>query len=472
MLFNSYIFFVFLLVFLPVYYVLKGTPRKLFMLAASYFFYGYWDYRFVGLLLVTTTADFIIGHAIQRSDDERHRKRLFILSLCISLGILGFFKYFNFFIDSFITAFAFTGITLDFVHLHLILPVGISFYTFQSISFIFEVYRKKMRAPDRYIDYALYLAFFPQHIAGPIERASHLIPQITVMKNATRTQWKEGFSLITIGMFKKVMLGDTSGKIVDQIFADPSRYTSFELLCGLILFSVQIYVDFSGYSNIARGCAKFIGVDIILNFNQPYFSRSITEFWRRWHISLSSWLRDYLYISLGGNRRSEFRTYMNLMVTMLIGGLWHGASWNFVIWGGLHGTYLMVHKFMLGKGGEKKEGTPEPFLTGVLNVFATYLLVLVTWLLFRAKDFETVMLFVQKFIQWETGEYALRFTMITGTFLLAMIGVDLAEIRTKRHDFLLVLPLPVQAGIAAVVWFFVLLYMLQHAPMPFIYFQF
>jgi len=265
--------------------------------------------------------------------------------------------------------------------LNIILPVGISFYTFQTLSYTLDIYRRKLKPSSNFIDFALFVAFFPQLVAGPIERARHLLPQLSVRLHPTREQVSEGVVLIITGLFMKVMIGDAGGRIADHIFTNPEYYSSLEFLCALLIFSVQIYADFSGYSNIARGTAKLLGVDLMRNFAQPYLSANISEFWRRWHISLSSWLRDYLYISLGGNRKGRGRTFINLMLTMLLGGLWHGANWTFVIWGALHGTYLVIHKLILG---DRKPQIHYTYagVPGFLNYFVkallTYILVLLT----------------------------------------------------------------------------------------------
>jgi D-alanyl-lipoteichoic acid acyltransferase DltB (MBOAT superfamily) len=334
MLFNSFIFFIFLAVVLPLYYWLPKKLRNPLLLVASYVFYGYWDYRFTALLAISTLIDFFVGQKLHLSANPNTRKRWLSLSMLSNLGILGAFKYYGFFVSSFAPLAAIFGGNLDYLHLNIILPVGISFYTFQTMSYTIDIYRRKLEPTNNFIDFAVFVSFFPQLVAGPIERASNLLPQIAKVPLPSRIQVEKGIVLIATGLFKKVMIGDTAGRIVDHVFAQPEIYKSPELLAALVLFSIQIYADFSGYSSIARGTAKLLGIELMKNFEQPYLSRNITEFWRRWHISLSSWLRDYLYISLGGNRKGISRTYVNLMLTMLLGGLWHGASWNFVIWGG------------------------------------------------------------------------------------------------------------------------------------------
>ena len=476
MLFNSFIFLIFLAIVLPAYFLLPRKHKNPLLLLASYIFYGYWDWRFCLLLLLSTVADFFIGRALYQSTEPSARKRWLILSMVINLGILAFFKYFNFFADSFQTFVSPFGMQLDYLHLHIILPVGISFYTFQTMSYTIDIYRKKLQPTHSFLDFALFVAFFPQLVAGPIERATQLLPQISRLKNPTPDQVQQGLTLIVLGMFKKVMIGDACGRIVDRVFGQMEYYHSTELLMALVLFSVQIYADFSGYSSIARGVGKLLGVELMRNFEQPYLSTSITEFWRRWHISLSSWLRDYLYISLGGNRQGTNRTYINLMLTMLLGGLWHGASWNFVIWGGLHGIYLAVHKWMLGD----RKVVMRPQIQGVsdavvhlLKGVATYLLVLLTWLFFRATSFEDVTMFVSRVVVWEGSAYAGRFIKIAGAYLGMTLLLDAAEYVTKSHAFVLkIKSRPIRYGILAPLFIIVLLFMFQSEPLPFIYFQF
>jgi len=475
MLFNSFIFLIFLALIVPLYYYSSAGFRKPMLLVASYFFYGYWDYRFCSLLLISTVIDYLTGKYIFATNNSIIRKRLLLVSLFSNLGILGFFKYFNFFIESFAGLGSTFGLQLDYLHLNIILPVGISFYTFQTLTYTIDIYRREIEPTKSFIDFALYVSFFPQLVAGPIERAKHLLPQISQMPTPTRQQFKQGFVLITVGMFKKVLIGDTTGRIVDQIFAQPQYYASSEILMALILFSIQIYADFSGYSSIARGTAKWLGIELMENFNQPYLSSNITEFWRRWHISLSTWLKDYLYISLGGNRISNIRTYINLMITMLLGGLWHGASWTFVVWGGLHGIYLTIHKLMIG---DKKIHDAYKFdsYTGfgkfILKIFAVNILVLVTWLFFRAKTFGDAAYFINKFLNWENGNFDTRVFVITLSFSIVMLLIDIFEYYYKDHEFLLRLQSEYRYGFATVCWLMILLYMFQAAPMPFIYFQF
>jgi len=476
MLFNSFVFLVFLLVFIPAYYLLPKKYRNIFLLLGSYVFYGYWDYRFVSLLFLSTIIDFTIGKFLYQALQPRKRKLLLFLSISANLGILAFFKYFGFFVQSFSPIAAMFGGNLDYLHLNIILPVGISFYTFQTMSYTIDIYRNSLKPTNNFIDFAVFVAFFPQLVAGPIERAKQLLPQIINKPDVTKIQIKQGLNLIATGLFKKVLIGDTSGRFVDHIFTNMEIYKSSEILFALILFSIQIYADFSGYSSIARGTAKIMGFELMKNFEQPYLSRNITEFWRRWHISLSSWLRDYLYIPLGGNRKGVKRTYVNLMLTMLLGGLWHGASWNFVIWGGLHGIYLAIHKFIIGRKRLEEsyhyKGIPS-LAKFLLFVLTTNILVLITWLFFRATDFNTTRLFFSKMIHWEPSEFTYRFLTITLTFSIAILIFDIFEYYTKKHTFLLLLKnKSVAWGVTSGLFFVTLLYMFQDKPLPFIYFQF
>ena len=475
MLFNSLVFIFFLLLVVPIYYLIsKKKYKHLFLVLSSYFFYGYWDWRFCFLLLLSTIIDFYIAKGIDRTKDLRKKKYLVTISLFSNLGILFVFKYFNFFIDSFQSVSSDLGYNLDFLHLNVILPVGISFYTFQTLSYTIDVYRKKLKHTDNFIDFALFVSFFPQLVAGPIERAASLLPQLTKKKKSfSLKQFKEGIVLIVMGLFRKVIIGDSSGRYVDQIFGNIENFKSIEILMALVLFSIQIYADFSGYSKIARGTAKLLGIELMKNFEQPYLSTNITEFWRRWHISLSSWLKDYLYFSLGGNRNGKYNTYKNLMITMLLGGLWHGASWNFVIWGGLHGAYLIIHKLIL-KGEKIRNTNVKSFkFSIVLNIIFTYILVLFTWLFFRAPDLNTVRLFFKKIIYWESSEYSLLFTSITFSYIIVVVLLDFIEYRKQKHTYILdIKSSGIKLSLLFTLFLISIIYMLQVDPLPFIYFQF
>jgi D-alanyl-lipoteichoic acid acyltransferase DltB (MBOAT superfamily) len=477
MLFNSFIFLFFLALVVPAYYLVPRRLKNPVLLVASYVFYGYWDWRFTGLLLASTIMDFFVGLGLSRAKDEKKRKLLLVLSVATGLVVLGFFKYFNFFVDSFNTMISGFGWQLDFLHINVILPVGISFYTFQTMTYTIDIYRRKLEPTRSFIDFALYVAFFPQLVAGPIERASHLLPQMAKHVPFSKDNFREGIVLISVGMFRKVLIGDTAGRIVDQIFAKPHYYASIELLMGIILFSLQVYHDFSGYSLIARGTAKMFGKDLMINFRQPFLASNITDVWRRWHISLSSWFRDYLYIPLGGSRKGPRRAYVNLMVTMALCGLWHGAAWNFVLWGVCHGVYLAIHRLMLrGKQAASHfdfTGVNRSFTTYVGKVIGTNVLFLFALLIFRAKTFGNLFYFWdQFFVHWTPSDFTARIIAIVVSYIAVTLILDIIEYVTGEQAFLLRLSPPVRYGIVAVGWFFCLVYLYQAKPLPFVYFQF
>lgn len=425
------------------------------------------------MLLLSSVIDFTIGLKMYRHSSAARKKQLLLTSVLSNLGILVGFKYFNFFIDSFVSVSENIGWELDFLHLNILLPVGISFYTFQTMSYTLDIYRGKLKPTSNFVDFALFVSFFPQLVAGPIERASALLPQLGRLLTPSIDQIKQGLTLVIYGLFRKIMIGDTIGRIVDQVFGNLEYYKSGEIIAALMLFSIQIYADFSGYSHIARGTSKLLGVELMRNFEQPYFSRSITEFWRRWHISLSSWLKDYLYISLGGNRNGRISMYSNLMLTMLLGGLWHGASWNFVAWGGLHGLYLAIHKFILGDKSVESTRIACLNYTTVFSIISTYVLVLVTWLFFRSTSWDNTVLFITKLIVWESSEYSALFFLIAFSYLAVIVLFDYFEYKTGDHAFLLQIEsIGVKLGLLIGMLIVTLIYMFQAEPQPFIYFQF
>jgi len=349
MLFNSFAFALFFPIVLILYWVLSHRWQNRMLLVASYIFYGYWDWRFLSLIAISTVIDYVvsikIGQEQNRTDDgaPRRRKLWLIASVCASLGLLGFFKYYNFFARSMADMLGTFGLNPDWFYLDIVLPVGISFYTFQTMSYVIDVYRGVMPPAKSLLDFALYVSYFPQLVAGPIERAKALLPSIVNKRVFNKVQFHEGLHLILLGLFKKVFVADNLGPAVDHLFklTDP---TWFQVLVGGWGFAIQVYCDFSGYSDIARGCAKCMGIELMVNFRHPYVAGNPVERWQRWHISLSTWLRDYLYIPLGGSRKGTFNTYRNLGLTMLLGGLWHGAGWNFVLWGTWEGLMLIVHR--------------------------------------------------------------------------------------------------------------------------------
>ncbi len=344
MLFNSFNFLLFLpIVFLLYWFVTNNNLKKqnLLLLTASYFFYACWDYRFLGLLIFSTLLDYLSGIKIENCLQKKSKKAWLLISICINLGFLGVFKYYDFFASSFAQAFSAIGLPTSPLLLNIILPVGISFYTFHGLSYVLDIYYKRIDSEKNLIDYAVFVSFFPLLVAGPIERATHLLPQLKKEKVFNYTQAVNGLRQILWGFFKKVVVADNCAIYVNAIFSDYHHASSAQLIAGIFLFSFQIYGDFSGYSDIALGTAKLFGIELLRNFNYPCFSRSIAEFWRRWHISLSSWFKDYVYIPLGGSRVSKLKQIRNTFIIFLLSGFWHGANWTFIFWGFLHAVYII-----------------------------------------------------------------------------------------------------------------------------------
>lgn len=346
MLFNSFEFFIFFIVVYSIYLLVNHRSQNILLLLASYLFYAAWDWRFLFLIWISTIIDYFCGLWINQSTNQKVRKRVLFLSIASNMCILGVFKYFNFFTGSFQEIMSSLGIEWGELSLRIILPVGISFYTFQTMSYTIDIYYNKLKPTKNFPDFALFVAFFPQLIAGPIERARHLLPQIMLPRKPSLEEFYKGCYLIFWGIFIKVFIADNLAKISDPIFANTQSQDVGNILTGMYAFAFQIYCDFNGYSNIARGLGKCMGFDIMINFNLPYFSTNPSEFWKRWHISLSTWLKDYLYIPLGGSRHGTLITLRNLSIVMLLGGLWHGASWTFVLWGAYHALLLIIYHLL------------------------------------------------------------------------------------------------------------------------------
>jgi D-alanyl-lipoteichoic acid acyltransferase DltB (MBOAT superfamily) len=361
--------------------------RVVFLLAASYFFYAQWDYRFLPLIFASSTADFLLGNAIARAADPRRRKQLLAITVVVNLGVLGFFKYFDFGVESLRALLANFGYHPPPLALHVALPIGISFFTFESMSYVIDVYRRHIEPHPSYLEYLTFVAFFPHLVAGPIVRPRDLLPQFANPARFSAESGAEGLFLIALGLVKKVAIGDYLAlNLVERVFGAPLGYSSLEVYAGVVGYALQIYCDFSGYTDIAIGSALLLGVRFPKNFDAPYTAVDIVDFWRRWHISLSTWLRDYLYVSLGGNRKGRARTYLNLILTMLLGGLWHGANWTFVAWGALHGFALAATRaFREWRAG--KRALLPPFVAHALGVFLTFHLVCAGWILFRSETF-------------------------------------------------------------------------------------
>ncbi|QEF99485.1 Peptidoglycan O-acetyltransferase [Stieleria maiorica] len=468
MLFNSFDFFGFFVVVFLVQLVLPHRARNLFLLATSYFFYACWDWRFVGLMAASTVIDYVCSHKIHRSETTAWKRRFLSISLIANLSILGFFKYAGFFVDSWIALAASQGIELSTRTWNIILPVGISFYTFQTMSYTWDVYRGEMRPLKRFSDFALYVAFFPQLVAGPIERGKHLSPQI---ESGPRTSWqgvRSGVWMVTKGLFKKAVIADNLAPIVADSFGSESPH-SLQVLIGVYAFAFQIYGDFSGYTDIARGVARMMGYALSLNFRLPYFATNPSEFWKRWHVSLSSFLRDYLYIPLGGNRAGTLRTYRNLLVTMLLGGLWHGAAWNFVIWGFYHGVLLILYERL-----SRTVRVSDAWLNRIypIRLMVMFHLTCVGWLIFRAEstiELQTLFagLFHYRPVSLEDCQAAWKLVLLAGPLLV----LQAAKEYTKCLNFVPNLsPVPRLAICAGCV--VAILTLGSFGKQEFIYFQF
>ncbi len=526
MLFQTPLFFAFFAIVMPLY---AATMNKLriqnaIVMVASYIFYAVWDLRFLSLIITATAVAFVVGQGASGAVIDRRQLRdaliflaigclasfvpglpgtAFYLGACAALGIgiagfaavvnrmaperrarasvlagvifnlalLAFFKYFNFFADSLSDLARLAGADLGEVTLKVVLPVGISFFTFQKLAYIVDIRRGRVAAETDIIKFGAFVAYFPQLVAGPIERAGHLLRQFDVPRKLTLDGFASGGALFLWGMYKKVVIADNISPLANRAFENPAAMTSGELLVGLLAFTFQILCDFSGYSDMARGLARIMGLDLMINFNIPYVSRTPSDFWERWHISLSSWLRDYLYIPLGGNRGGTLLTYRNLFLTMLLGGLWHGASWTFVAWGAFHGTILIIYRLL---GVDKwLAGQPTQGLAAALRdtglIAIMFLLTMFGWLLFRALDVATVVAYVSGLAEgrgWTEGAWA-----TLGFYLLPLLLVQAWQLRIRDLEFLPRLPGFAQLN---VVLFFVfsLLFLAPVAPSAFLYFDF
>lgn len=404
MLFNSLNFFIFFCIVLSLYFILPHRWQNRMLLIASYIFYGWWDWRFLSLIFISTMTDYICGIKIFNQHSQHDKRKFLFISVTVHLTMLGIFKYWDFFAESFMALLLSLGININIRTLNIILPAGISFYTFKSISYTVDIYRGEVEPAYNFFDYALFVSFFPQLVAGPIDRAKKLLPQILNKRHFDRKRMSQGLNLIFWGLFKKVFVADNLAVIVDKVYGNPQA-TGTEYIIATWAFAFQIYGDFSGYSDIARGTAKCLGIELMRNFNNPYFAISPSDFWRRWHISLSSWLRDYLYIPLGGNKKGTLKTLRNLFLTMFLGGLWHGAAWNFVIWGIYHGVLLCIYR-IFGNGKLQNIQTFNLW-TYMLKAFIMFQLTTIGWIFFRADSLDQIKLIFQQIVNslWLTPEY-------------------------------------------------------------------
>ena len=477
MVFNSLEYAVFFPLVFIIYWRLGRRGQNILLLGASWFFYALWDVRFLGLMLLTTVVDFVVGRYLQAEQDDQKRKRAFFISLALNLVVLGFFKYFGFFVDSGADLLTSLGVSANPPVLEILLPVGISFYTFHGISYTFDVYRKEITAAKDPIDFAVFVAFFPQLVAGPIGRAHIQLPQFEHKRPPLNVDKViGGLQLILLGLFRKVVIADSLAPFVNDTFANADTAGWITLTASAWAFALQIYGDFAGYSDVARGSARLLGIELPQNFRQPYLSRNITVFWRTWHISLSNWLRDYLYIPLGGNRGSELATYRNLMITMLLGGLWHGAAWTFVVWGALHGFYLCVHKAWPWKSPRTADDRFR--LSDVGATFVTFQFVVFAWIFFRAGSFGEAFEVIGGIFSLRSGPVDVSALALLAVIAAISLVIDLiqraqaspSEDETAWSEWKH-WPAVVQGGVYAVLLLGVVVFS-GSPPVEFIYFQF
>ncbi len=484
MVFNSLDFLIFLPIVFICYWFLFSKKIKIqnsFLLLASYLFYGLWDWRFLFLIFASTLVDFIIGQAIYNSNSDKKRKTWLWFSVIFNVGLLGFFKYYNFFIDSWVDFISVFGYDLKSSWtLQIILPVGISFYTFQTMSYSLDIFYKRLKPTKDFISFATFVSFFPQLVAGPIERASNLLSQITTKRTFDSKQCIEGLKLILWGMFKKVVIADSIAPIVDDIFANYTDYPASTLILGVSLFSFQVYGDFSGYSDIAIGTSKLFGIELMSNFKFPTFSRNVAEYWQRWHVSLSTWFRHYIYIPLGGNRVGKIKSIRNIIIIFLVSGFWHGPNWTFIIWGLIH-ALLFLPLLLFNRNRANMEIIAHdrmlPSIIDILRILTTFFLVTLAWVFFRAETVGDAFVYLSGIFDksvltmpsFEDGYKMIYLWLIFGVFLLiewlgrrgkhALERIDAIKYRVVRwsiYSFLI----------------FVIGMYMRSEDIPFIYFQF
>lgn len=477
MLFNSIQFAVFFPVVFCVYWTLlrkNVRMRNLFLFIASSVFYGAWDWRFLLLLYGSASVDFVTAYCIDKTESTAKRKWLVGLTLFSNLSILGFFKYFNFFNESLVLLLAKLGWNTSPLALNVILPVGISFYTFQSIAYVIDVYRKEIKASTDYVEFMAFVSFFPQLVAGPIERARHMLPQFSKQHIFTYEDGVSGLRLILYGLFKKVVIADNVSKFVDTVYSTPQQYHGLVTICATLLFALQIYCDFSGYSDMAIGIARLLGFNLMKNFRTPYFAVSLKEFWQRWHISLSTWFRDYLYIPLGGNKVSEPRRYFNLFVTFLISGLWHGANFTFIVWGSIHGFCLLIEEYL-----KTRIAITMPVL---LRYVLTMVVVCYAWVYFRAESIADAFSITSSFFKpvsfttfkqiWIDVYYSPVFIAMLCISIIFFMVCEVMITRNTPAKVLGYLPAPVRVGFYYLLIVAIVFIGLNDSSPNFIYFKF
>ncbi|WP_142786007.1 MBOAT family O-acyltransferase [Changchengzhania lutea] len=483
MVFNSIEFFIFLVtVFLLYWFVFKKSIKgqNILILIASYMFYGWWDWRFLSLIFLSTTVDYFIGLKIDANDKKSIRKSWLWISVIFNVGLLGFFKYYNFFVDSWIDMFSAFGYTIQSTWtLKVILPVGISFYTFQTMSYSFDIYYKKLKPTKDYLSFAAFVSFFPQLVAGPIERASNLLAQILNKRTFSYNQTTSGLKLILWGLFKKMVIADSLAPIVDDIFANYSSYPASTLILGVTLFSFQVYGDFSGYSDIAIGTAKLFGIELMSNFKFPNFSRNVAEYWQRWHVSLSTWFRHYIYIPLGGSRVSKLKSVRNIIIIFLVSGFWHGANWTFIFWGAFH-ALVFIPVFLMGRNTIYKntvvaENSVFPTFTEIGQVLLTFAIVTFSRIFFRSESITDAFNFISRIgsdFSYQAYMHPMGYRMIDYYILIAVFVVYEYLIRKDERSPFKFKSKAVRFFVYSIVILSMLLFFDDNVDRSFIYFQF
>lgn len=439
MLFNSIDFAIFLpIVFILYWFVFskKVLHQNLLILASSYIFYGFWDWRFLVLIFISSSIDFIVGKKLNTTQILINRKILLFTSIFINIGLLCFFKYYNFFLENFINTFSFFGSSFSENRLNIILPVGISFYTFQTLSYSIDVYRKKLEPSSKFIEFLSFVSFFPQLVAGPIERASNLLPQFYKKRVFSYQKAASGIQLIVWGFFKKMVIADNASIIVNGIFNNYQNQSFESLLIGAFLFSFQIYGDFSGYSDIAIGTARLFNFDLMTNFKFPYLSKNIGEFWKRWHISLSSWFKDYVYIPLGGSKGTSLKSIRNVAIVFIVSGFWHGANWTFIFWGIIH-AILYIPLFIAIKNKTANVKNKQSRFN-FIKVLVTFILVMLTWVFFRSITITDAISYLERIVTLSNGQnfYAStsKYLIITGVSFLSILFLILVEYYNEQRS--------------------------------------
>lgn len=482
MLFHSWEFALFMPVVFLMYWLLHvrkpnwGNPL---LLASSYFFYACWDVRFLGLILFSTLVDFFVGIGLGRTEQPRMRRLLLLSSLLVNLGLLAVFKYLDFFIEGLNVLLASVPLEINLRNLNIILPVGISFYTFQTLSYTIDVYKGKLKPTNDFIAFAAFVAFFPQLVAGPIERASHLLPQFAEHRRFNEEKARSGLRLILWGLFAKLVIADNAAVFADELFANQAFYPGYMLLLGAFLFSFQIYGDFAGYSNIAIGTARLLGFELMQNFATPYFSRDVAEFWRRWHISLSTWFRDYVYIPLGGSKGGKCLIFRNVLIVFILSGLWHGANWTFLVWGAIHAVLflplILSNKHRVHMAEISGPGIAYASMT-ILRIVSTFTVISLSWIWFRAETLSHAWAYLSGVFtnSWAVYPEIPRRGLLLGTCIL-ILGFVAAEWCGRKSETPLDKTLGWPRFVRWILYVFLILLIglfLQTSATPFLYFQF